>query len=75
MSVKTQLASSFRDDDEVRESTVNVLNRRADYFPINYFEQHIVTAKSCSPDREPNFQIQTPRLCLTRKPFVHMTFL
>jgi hypothetical protein len=75
MSAKIQMASKFCGDDQPRESMVNILNRRTDYFPTICLERRVVTTKSRTLKREQNFQIQTPRLCLTVKPFVHMTFL
>jgi hypothetical protein len=46
------MASKFCGDDEVRESTVNILNRRTDYFPTICLERRVVTTKLRTLERE-----------------------
>jgi hypothetical protein len=46
------MASKLCGDDEARESMVNILNRRTDYFPTICLERRVVTTKSRTPKRE-----------------------
>jgi hypothetical protein len=70
-----QMASRFWDDDDIRNSTVKLLNHRADCFSLFGKKLCNVTAMLPYEIVSTFFEIQTPHSVLTVKPFVHMTIL